>query len=128
MLITPTTKSITEYAITLSQADAELAMADPYSFGDKLAEQLRGAGVTAPNGNGRAPHKPGKASQFTINPRGPRGREAKAVPKAGKHRKVTATCQVCGKGLTSPAMLARHLRQKHGQAAPASAAASSSTD
>lgn len=51
MIVTPNTKSITEYTLTLSEADASLAMNDPYSFGDNLAEQLRTAGVTpAPSG------------------------------------------------------------------------------
>ena len=51
MQITPTTKSITEYALTLSEQDAAEATRDPFSFGEHIAEQLRAAGFT-PNGGG----------------------------------------------------------------------------
>lgn len=41
MLITPTTKSITEYALTLSESDAIEAMAHPAAFGETISKQLR---------------------------------------------------------------------------------------
>ena len=50
MHITPTQRSITDYQMTLSEADAREAVDDPYSFAERLAEQLRAAGVT---GGGR---------------------------------------------------------------------------
>ena len=40
MDITPVTRTVTDYACTLSQADVQLAKDDLYSFGEKFREQL----------------------------------------------------------------------------------------
>lgn len=46
MNITAAQRSVTEYHLALTEADAREAVDSPYIFADKLAEQLRAAGVT----------------------------------------------------------------------------------
>lgn len=123
MIVTPNTKSITEYVLTLSEADASLAMADPYSFGDHLAEELRAAGVTAPatNGNGKAPHKPGRDHPLGFRAQTGKARAAKAA-KVARPKVKGIECPRCGKTLKTQGFLDRHLRQKHGATSTASQA------
>ena len=71
MNITPSTKTITTYALEISEADAAEALIDPYSFGERLAEQLRAAGLVA-NGNSKARLKPKLESHIQVG----RGRKA----------------------------------------------------
>lgn len=116
MNITPIQRSITEYHLALSTDDAQAWVDHPWDQGEKLAEQLRAAGVAPSiesNGNGHKPKtKPGPRSQFTIS----RGKK-KTSPKGA----ASVTCTECGKKLSTQGFLDRHMRQKHA-AAPVPAA------
>ena len=52
MNITQSTRTLVEYQLVVTADEAAGALVDPFSFGEKIAEQLRAAGVTAPNENG----------------------------------------------------------------------------
>ena len=47
MNITPAQRTITEFHLALSEADAEQARSDPHAFGERLAEQLRALSVSS---------------------------------------------------------------------------------
>ena len=82
MLVTPITKTVTTYALELSEADAAEILTDAYTFADKLAEQLRAAGaVPASNGNGH--HKPGADHPLGFKAHARKARAAKSA-KAGR--------------------------------------------
>lgn len=112
MLITPTTKTVTTYVLELSDQDAQACLADPYTFVDHLAEQLRAAG--ADGGKPARVHRNGwhkqRDEQFTHE------RKAKArKPSGGGH-----ACPHCGRTFKRAGFLARHVLRAHGtEAAPA---------
>ncbi len=111
MNITPSIRSITEYAMRLSEQDALEAVTDPYSFADRLAEQLRAAGVIVPNGNGNgsATHKIAKDHPLGFKAH---ARKAKAV----KADKARVACHDCGKSFKTQGFLDRHTLTKHSRA------------
>lgn len=114
MEITPTERTIVEYSLTLTSADADLALNDPFSFGEKVRESLLPhLPTTVP-----VRHKPTPSQHITIGRKG--ARKAKA-PKAAKLAK--AECPQCGKSIAAK-FLPRHLETKHATV-PAAASASS---
>ncbi len=132
MLITPTTKTVTEYALTLSEADAAECVASPYVFVDRLVDQLRAAGaVPASNGNGH--HKPGKDHPLGFKVQ---TRKAKAA-KAGKAGRPNGEkggpslerlqCPHCPRKIARKFM-PNHLATKHADLATVSAATSATTN
>jgi hypothetical protein len=122
MNITPIQRSITEYHLALSAEDAQAWVDHPWDQGEKLAEQLRAAGVAPSleaNGNGHKPKaKPGPRSQFTI------GRGAKKTsPKGNKSSTEKIQCELCPRKIARKFM-PKHLATKHGsETTPAPAAA-----
>jgi hypothetical protein len=93
MIVTPSTKSITEYTLTLSEADAAEVMTDPYSFGARLAAQLRAAGATSnPNGNGKPVGRGPNSGNFQPKFRATKAglRKARAGSPNGKARQPAA--------------------------------------
>lgn len=129
MDVTPNTRTITEYTLTLSEADAQAALADPFSFGEQIAERLR-PHLPAVNGNGKRP-KPKASQQFHFSRKAKAGPKAKAATKKGV-RPASASlqrvsCPQCGQEIAQK-YLNLHLAKKHSAAAPASAAPSVSTN
>ena len=125
MNIVPTTKSITEYALTLSEKDAAEILIDPYSFADRLAGQLREAGAGA-NGtaNGRKP-RPESHIKFGHGrrPNGhAAGRKAKR-PNGSRGGLGKVACPDCGKPIAEK-YLPLHRSKKHAASQPAEASAS----
>ncbi len=127
MHITPTQRTIIEYSLTLSAEDAQLALADPFSFEEKIREQLLPhlPGAAETNGKRNRAYSPGwdhPAQAQKQAGRGGRrnGRKASAksaAPKAvGRGRgKSTekAPCPECGKQIARK-FLPLHLKSKHG--------------
>lgn len=123
MDVTPNTRTITEYTLTLSEADAQQALADPFSFGEQIAERLR-PHLPAQNGNGRKYAKPKPASQFRFTRKAKAGPKAKTAKRTGLQR---VSCPQCGQEIAQK-YLNLHLAKKHSAAAVASAAPSVSTN
>lgn len=115
MEITPTERTIVEYSLTLTSADADLALNDPFSFGEKVRESL------LPHLQTTVPvrHKPTPSQHITIG-NGHKGVKKAKAPKAAKLPK--AECPQCGKSIAAK-FLSRHLLTKH--TAPGAASASS---
>lgn len=121
MNIVSTTKTVTEYALTITESEAVEALTDPYSPGERIAEQLRAAGVST-NGNGNSngghPHaKPKLESHIQIG----RGRKATKASVRKAARPNGVECPKCGQTLPTQGFLARHLIKKHGFTSPAPA-------
>src|SRR5579859_4442803 len=123
MQITPAVRSITEYHLALSEQDAREAVDSPYVFADRLADQLRAAGV-APNGSGadavaekpkrRKPGHQAHRHQLTL---GKASRKA-AAKKNGHGRQASAgglnrvDCPECGQQIAQK-YLPLHRLKKH---------------
>lgn len=109
MIVTPNTRTIVEYTLTLSEADVASLRADPYGWAEQLVAQL----PPAPGENG---HKPKPHQSITLG-RKKTARKA-AAPKVKKGWRGTAqpgvACPECGQRLKTEGFLARHLKQKHG--------------
>ncbi|MCC6192091.1 MAG: hypothetical protein IT318_23930 [Anaerolineales bacterium] len=127
MDVTPNTRTITEYTLTLSEADARQALDDPYTFAAALVERLR-PHLTAENGSGRKYAKPKPASQLRppAKPRTPalaggargggvsrkpngRGPKAKTAKRTGLQR---VRCPHCSQEIAQK-YLNLHLAKKH---------------
>ena len=112
MHVTPTTRTITEYGLTLSEADVAELLADPCSFGEKLANTLR----PKPVANGA----PANRKHLTLSRS---SKKAAAVKKTPKVSTAMVTCPICGKTMKR---LGMHMKT-HGSSSPAAAASTPST-
>jgi hypothetical protein len=119
MDITPNTRTVTEYHLTLTSDEALACIDKPWDFGEALAEKLRAAGLGAPvatNGNGSGNGHQKNRVHLTLGRKGASrkaGRKAKAAPKAGNHRPAKHACHACTKTFTSLGYLARHVAKAH---------------
>jgi hypothetical protein len=134
MNITPAQRTITEYHLALSEADAREAVDSPYVFADRLAEQLRA--VISPEQNRVAPSvngdgKPRRKPKFESHIQVGRGRKAtkaslrKAAHPNGKgthprlnrqgkgHSLEPVECPDCGQKIARK-YLPTHRAKKHG--------------
>lgn len=113
MNITPTNRMITDYHLTLSAEDAREAVDSPDTFADRLAEQLRAAGVVAtPDGGGEAKparRKPTRNQQITIGKGARKTRSPNGHGKGGASPE-RAVCPECGKEVK---YLYQHRRNVH---------------
>lgn len=119
-------RTIVEYSLKLTGEDAELCLRDPFSFGEKVREEL------LPYFPAAAPaSKPGADSQFTFGKAG-RHSAKRAAKKAGARKaapKSTAgggaphklKCPHCPKEFITKGRLNNHLAREH--SAPASGGA-----
>ena len=135
MNIIASQRNITEYALKLSEADAREAVESPYVFADRLAEQLRAAGVTPGASSNGQPHRKPKLSQQLVIGNGRTSRKAKAARPNGragashKSKHLTAgglnrvSCPDCGQELAAK-YLPLHRLKKHQVPAESQASAS----
>lgn len=133
MNITPTQRSITDYQLTLSEADAREAVDDPYTFVERLAEHLRAAGVTGggvkPVAKARKLNGWQKESSGTYARTTGRKKAARPNGKGGPRKARAAagdkpfSCPECGKTFKSQGWLSGHLSAKHPESESSSAAA-----
>lgn len=115
MEITPTERTIVEYGLTLTSADAAKLRDDPYTFAEELREALLPhLPTTVP-----VRHKPTPGQHITIGRNGRKGARTAKAPKGAKLAKVN--CPECGKPVAAK-FLPLHQARKH---APAAASASS---
>lgn len=116
MHITPTERTVIEFTLTVTEAEARAALDDPFSFGERLAEALR------PHLPGAAPvrRKPKPSSQLTLSKNGRGQRKAArrpagtAAPKGGPSL-ARIECRRCGKPIAAKFMRL-HLQKAHGAA------------
>ena len=117
MDITPTTRTVIDYHLTLSAEDAQACIDKPWDFGEALAEQLRAAGlgkpVAAANGNGTGQQHNRVHLQLGKGKRGRKPGRAPKAPKAGTHRPAKFACPSCSKKFTSQVFLSRHEAMRH---------------
>jgi|SRR5579859_5049486 len=121
MEIVSAVRTVTVFNLALSEQDAREAVDSPYIFADRLAEQLRAAGV-APNGMGEPQaenpkrRKPGRQAhrhQLTIGKA-----SRKATAKNGHGRQASAgglnrvNCPECGQQIAEK-YLPLHRLKKH---------------
>lgn len=125
MDITPNTRTVTEYQLTLSSEEARQCLDQPWEFGEALADKLVAAGLDrkpAANGNGKHPNR----VHLTLgNGKGP-GKKAgkRAAKKAGpKAEKPLHPCPHCARTFKHQGRLNNHLASEHASTpAPAAAA------
>jgi len=135
MLIVPSTKTVTEYQITLSEADAAECLSSPYEFAERIGGHLRSAGVMpGASANGKVHRKP-KLSQQLVIGNGRTSRKAKAARPNGragashKSKHLTAgglnrvSCPDCGQEIAAK-YLPLHRLKKHQVPAESQASAS----
>jgi hypothetical protein len=122
MDITPNTRTVTEYHLTLSSDEALACIDKPWDFGEALAEKLRAAGLGAPvatNGNGNGNGHQKNRVHLTLGRKGASrkpARKAKA-PKSGKAARVLSNeCPHCHQMFGRAGNLANHIAKVHGNA------------
>lgn len=118
MDIQPITRTVTEFNLVLSEADAQQAMSSPYSFADELAERLRALmpGNGHAKGGGR---KSNPKSQISLGKRGRKqGMKASGEGPLGLG---PFKCSVvnCGETFLRAGNLRRHQVKVHGFEDPA---------
>jgi uncharacterized C2H2 Zn-finger protein len=131
MDITPNTRTVTEYHLTLSSDEALACIDKPWDFGEALAEKLRAAGLGAPangNGNGNGHQKnrlhltlgAKRASRTPVKGRGQAAaRKTKAARKAPKAGRPMLQCPHCDRTFKHQARLNTHVAKAHTPAAEA---------
>jgi hypothetical protein len=134
MNITPTQRSITEFHLALSEADARELLESPAAFGERLAQMVRDASAPATGGGPSTVtrrahgHKPGrqprvsgrKAARTPVRSRGPavsakNGHRPRQTAKGGSYEKIQ--CQYCPRRV-SRARMNRHVLTNHRGSTP----------